>query len=109
MSSLVGSILTKYLQLMNRDLAVFAGGPNDVSQSVVDLQVSNHKAAKVDTLGRGMKGYTSLNITGTDTRQPSVVGMKHAKNEHVILLNGQDMGGSRAPHPLTNLSLILLT
>ena len=77
------------------DLAVFAGGPNDVSQSVVDLQVSNHKAAKVDTLGRGMRSYSSLNITGTDPVEASAIGMRRASYEHVILLSGQDMVVSR--------------
>lgn len=72
---------------------MFAGGPIDVSQSIVDLLVSNHKDAKVDTLGRGMTRYTSLNgsMTGMDPRDAAATGMRKARNEHIILLNGQDI------------------
>ena len=72
-------------------IAVFAGGIQDASQSVVDILVEQHRSAEVDVLGRGLEGYTSLNLTDNDPFDAASIGLQRAKHEHVAFLNGQDL------------------
>jgi hypothetical protein len=82
--------------------AVFAGA-RDVSRSIVDMMISKHQEADVDKLGRGLKGYTAIDISSWDMDEvynskleverasAGIKGMKAAKYGSVAVLNGNDM------------------
>jgi hypothetical protein len=73
-------------------------GERDVSQSVVDIAVQHHRDAKVDVMGRGLRDYRALNLTEGRRNELSMsrqeiinAGLKEARNEHIIVINGDDL------------------
>jgi hypothetical protein len=80
---------------------VFAGS-RDVSNEIVETIVSNHVAADVDKLGRGLKKYTPIDMSSWDQDEEynakmadrrskaGLEGMKAAKYGLVAVLNAND-------------------
>lgn len=69
----------------------------DVSQYVVEAEVRNHQGSAVDRPGRGLVGFTSLNLTDPRvsdsgaTAEAAVIGFQHANSDYVVLVNGRDV------------------
>jgi len=82
-------------------IGVFTGSSDketDQSMDIVDLAIKNHKSAKVDRFGKGLRSYTSLEFTdgqrdkiGLDISESLNQALRTVKQEYVVVINADEM------------------